>query len=220
MLVVLGPNGAGKTSTVETLEGYRRPAAGDVRVLGLRPIADHAALDGPHRRHAPARRRVPDARAGARPRPLRRLLPRSPPHGRAARPRRVACRRRHPLAPPLGGRAATPLPGAGAHRAPRRRIPRRADGRGRPRRAHRRPLRGGRTEGEGRLRPADHPRAGRGREDGRPHRDPVVGAHRARGHATRGSPPRAAGPRRSSRSARRPGSTPPRWRLPWAPPPR
>ena len=46
VLVVLGPNGAGKTSTVETLEGYRRPAAGDVRVLGLRPIADHAALTG------------------------------------------------------------------------------------------------------------------------------------------------------------------------------
>ena len=44
VLVVLGPNGAGKTSTVETLEGYRRPATGDVRVLGLDPIADHAAL--------------------------------------------------------------------------------------------------------------------------------------------------------------------------------
>jgi ABC-2 type transport system ATP-binding protein len=44
VVVILGPNGAGKTSTVETLEGYRRPAAGDVRVLGLRPRADHAAL--------------------------------------------------------------------------------------------------------------------------------------------------------------------------------
>ena len=43
---MLGPNGAGKTSTVETLEGYRRPAAGQVRVLGLDPIADHAALSG------------------------------------------------------------------------------------------------------------------------------------------------------------------------------
>ena len=46
VLVVLGPNGAGKTSTVETLEGYRRPAAGRVRVLGLDPLADHAALSG------------------------------------------------------------------------------------------------------------------------------------------------------------------------------
>jgi ABC-2 type transport system ATP-binding protein len=46
VLVVLGPNGAGKTSTVETLEGYRRPAAGEVRVLGLNPVADHAALTG------------------------------------------------------------------------------------------------------------------------------------------------------------------------------
>ncbi len=46
VLVVLGPNGAGKTSTVETLEGYRRPAGGEVRVLGLHPLADHAALSG------------------------------------------------------------------------------------------------------------------------------------------------------------------------------
>jgi len=44
VLVVLGPNGAGKTSTVETLEGYRRPTAGRVRVLGLDPQSDHAAL--------------------------------------------------------------------------------------------------------------------------------------------------------------------------------
>ncbi len=46
VLVVLGPNGAGKTSTVETLEGYRRPSGGTVRVLGLDPQADHAALTG------------------------------------------------------------------------------------------------------------------------------------------------------------------------------
>ena len=41
---LLGPNGAGKTSTVETLEGFQRPAAGSVRVLGLDPVADHAVL--------------------------------------------------------------------------------------------------------------------------------------------------------------------------------
>ncbi|MFD5768475.1 ABC transporter ATP-binding protein [Streptomyces sp. NPDC127049] len=41
---VLGPNGAGKTTTVETCEGYRRPDAGTVRVLGLDPVADAAAL--------------------------------------------------------------------------------------------------------------------------------------------------------------------------------
>jgi ABC-2 type transport system ATP-binding protein len=40
VLALLGPNGAGKTSTVETLEGYRRPTAGSVRVLGLDPVAD------------------------------------------------------------------------------------------------------------------------------------------------------------------------------------
>jgi ABC-2 type transport system ATP-binding protein len=41
---VLGPNGAGKTTTVETCEGYRRPDSGTVRVLGLDPVADAAAL--------------------------------------------------------------------------------------------------------------------------------------------------------------------------------
>jgi ABC-2 type transport system ATP-binding protein len=44
VLALLGPNGAGKTSTVEALEGYRRPTDGTVRVLGLDPIADHARL--------------------------------------------------------------------------------------------------------------------------------------------------------------------------------
>jgi ABC-2 type transport system ATP-binding protein len=44
VVAILGPNGAGKTTTVETLEGYRRPTAGRVRVLGLDPVADHAAL--------------------------------------------------------------------------------------------------------------------------------------------------------------------------------
>jgi ABC-2 type transport system ATP-binding protein len=44
VLCLLGPNGAGKTSTVETLEGYRRPAEGRVRVLGLDPRADHREL--------------------------------------------------------------------------------------------------------------------------------------------------------------------------------
>ncbi|WKK22532.1 ABC transporter ATP-binding protein [Streptomyces olivoreticuli] len=44
LTAVLGPNGAGKTTTVETCEGYRRPDAGTVRVLGLDPVADAAAL--------------------------------------------------------------------------------------------------------------------------------------------------------------------------------
>ncbi|HYG95252.1 MAG TPA: ABC transporter ATP-binding protein [Nocardioides sp.] len=41
---VLGPNGAGKTTTLETCEGYRRPQAGSVRVLGLDPARDRKAL--------------------------------------------------------------------------------------------------------------------------------------------------------------------------------
>ncbi|WP_136520203.1 MULTISPECIES: ABC transporter ATP-binding protein [Cellulomonas] len=41
---VLGPNGAGKTTTVECCEGLRSPDAGTVRVLGLDPVAQGAAL--------------------------------------------------------------------------------------------------------------------------------------------------------------------------------
>src|SRR4051794_23096943 len=41
---LLGPNGAGKTTTVETLEGYRDPDQGSVRVLGLDPVRDAPAL--------------------------------------------------------------------------------------------------------------------------------------------------------------------------------
>ncbi|MBV9950381.1 MAG: ABC transporter ATP-binding protein [Acidimicrobiia bacterium] len=44
VVALLGPNGAGKTSTIETLEGYRRPTEGHVRVLGLDPVADHDRL--------------------------------------------------------------------------------------------------------------------------------------------------------------------------------
>ena len=184
VLVVLGPNGAGKTSTVETLEGYRRPAAGEVRVLGLNPVADHAALTG--------RIGVMLQRGGVYPMlgPRRvldlfgRLLPRS-------RCRPLSCstlvglarRRHHPLAPPLGGRAAAPLARPGAGRAPRGGVPRRAHRRRRPRGANRHPRRGGRAQGAGRLRRADHPRAGRGREDGRPHRDPRRGPRGAGGDA-------------------------------------
>ena len=41
---VLGPNGAGKTTTIETCEGFRRPDAGSVRVLGLDPSGSARAL--------------------------------------------------------------------------------------------------------------------------------------------------------------------------------
>jgi ABC-2 type transport system ATP-binding protein len=41
---VLGPNGAGKTSTIESLEGLRRPARGRLSVIGLDPRADHRSL--------------------------------------------------------------------------------------------------------------------------------------------------------------------------------
>ena len=41
---VLGPNGAGKTSTIEVCEGYRRPTAGTVRVLGFEPATQQRQL--------------------------------------------------------------------------------------------------------------------------------------------------------------------------------
>jgi ABC-2 type transport system ATP-binding protein len=41
---VLGRNGAGKTSTIEALEGLRRPDGGRLSVLGFDPQRDHAAL--------------------------------------------------------------------------------------------------------------------------------------------------------------------------------
>jgi ABC-2 type transport system ATP-binding protein len=44
VVALLGPNGAGKTTTVEMCEGYKKPDGGQVRVLGLDPIADHDAL--------------------------------------------------------------------------------------------------------------------------------------------------------------------------------
>ena len=41
---LLGPNGAGKTTTLEILEGFRPPAGGQVRVLGLDPVTQAARL--------------------------------------------------------------------------------------------------------------------------------------------------------------------------------
>ncbi len=44
VVTLLGPNGAGKTTTIETVEGFRSPEGGSVRVLGLDPVADHEQL--------------------------------------------------------------------------------------------------------------------------------------------------------------------------------
>ncbi|MFG1944780.1 ABC transporter ATP-binding protein [Nonomuraea sp. NPDC048826] len=44
IFALLGRNGAGKTTTVELLAGFQRPDGGSVRVLGLDPVADRAAV--------------------------------------------------------------------------------------------------------------------------------------------------------------------------------
>src|SRR5687767_1759776 len=41
---LLGANGAGKTTAVEIVQGLRPRDRGDVRVLGLDPVADRARL--------------------------------------------------------------------------------------------------------------------------------------------------------------------------------
>lgn len=44
VFALLGPNGAGKTTTVEMCEGFLRPDAGSIEILGLDPAADNARL--------------------------------------------------------------------------------------------------------------------------------------------------------------------------------
>ncbi len=44
VVALLGPNGAGKTTLLETLEGYHRPAGGQVRVLGHDPATDRHTI--------------------------------------------------------------------------------------------------------------------------------------------------------------------------------
>jgi ABC-2 type transport system ATP-binding protein len=44
VFALLGPNGAGKTTTIEMCEGFVRPDAGSIEVLGMDPVADNARL--------------------------------------------------------------------------------------------------------------------------------------------------------------------------------
>ena len=44
VFALLGPNGAGKTTTVEMCEGFVRPDAGIIEVLGLDPTTDNARV--------------------------------------------------------------------------------------------------------------------------------------------------------------------------------
>lgn len=44
VLALLGPNGAGKTTTVEMCEGFIKPDAGTIEILGLNPFTDNARV--------------------------------------------------------------------------------------------------------------------------------------------------------------------------------
>src|SRR5215212_5955220 len=44
VLALLGPNGAGKTTTVEMCEGFIKPDAGSIEILGLNPITDNVRV--------------------------------------------------------------------------------------------------------------------------------------------------------------------------------
>lgn len=41
---IIGPNGAGKTSTIECIEGLRKPSGGSISVLGINPSTDRKKL--------------------------------------------------------------------------------------------------------------------------------------------------------------------------------
>ncbi len=41
---IIGPNGSGKTTSVECIQGLRRPDAGTIRVMGLDPVAQRTDL--------------------------------------------------------------------------------------------------------------------------------------------------------------------------------
>jgi ABC-2 type transport system ATP-binding protein len=100
---ILGPNGAGKTTTVECVEGLRVPDAGRVRVAGLDPVADHAAVTPGARRPAPGERAAGQAHRPRGPRAVRRLVPepgRLAAAGRTPRPDRQA---EHPVRCPQSG---------------------------------------------------------------------------------------------------------------------
>src|SRR5579875_1900836 len=127
VLCILGPNGAGKTSTVECLEGYRRPAGGTVRVLGLDPVAEHRAL-------AP-RIGVMLQRGGVYPMlgPRRALRLFASYYDAPEDPDVLLdLVKLHAVATPLGRRAGAPVARPGARRAPRGAGSRRAHRRGRP----------------------------------------------------------------------------------------
>lgn len=44
ILALIGPNGSGKTSTVECLEGLRRPSGGKIEILGCDPLTNRQQI--------------------------------------------------------------------------------------------------------------------------------------------------------------------------------
>ena len=169
---VLGPNGAGKTSTIEALEGLRRPDRGPAVGPRPRPAGRPRGADRPHRRDAAGGRHPPRG-AGARgAAPRRRALPDAARPGRAVDRLGLAGLERAAVPAAVGRRAAAGGPGAGAGRAGRRwrsstSRPPGVDPAGRQviRQVVAEPAR------RRRHRAADHPRPRRGRARRRPRRD-------------------------------------------------
>ena len=195
---ILGPNGAGKTTTIEVCEGYRGPDAGTVRVLGLDPVRDSAAL----------RPRVgvmlqsggipPAVPAGEYLKTLSRFHVK--PHDPAWLLDIVGLSwfGEDPVQAAVGRAAAAPVARRRRHRPPRAGLPRRADGGHGPagQARHLGPgLRAARRRGRGHPHHALH---GRGRAAGRP-RD----HHRPRPRGRRRQPGRAHRVRRAAPVPRR-----------------
>ncbi len=179
---LLGPNGAGKTSTLESLEGLRRPDGGSLRVAGVDPARQARQLRAADRRTAadlgPAGQ-LPRRRSDAL---LLRLSRRRRPR-RLDRARRAERQAGNPV-PPALGRAAAPA-GAGAGRGAQSAggLPRRADRRIGRRLASDAARPDARAAGRRHDHPAGDARYGRSVRDGDAGRHPAQGKDRRHRHA-------------------------------------
>ena len=152
-----------------------RPAATS-RCWGSIPMADHRRLTGRMGVMLQTGRRLSDARAHGVSSTYSLATTPPPRHRAPARPGRAARRGRAPRGAisPGASNSGSRWPWRWSGR-PAGGLPRRADGGRRPRGPPGHSGGGGRPAPPGGVRAAHHARAGRGREDGRSHRHPVLG---------------------------------------------